>query len=140
MAGVLHLISKRDKQTTDFQGMDSKIKKAFLVKYLKEDALKGRGAWPREMKLFNGLALTYPDSAFWTWYNPGFKLNSLAWFVGEGKGDLATAHKAYLFDLQSRLDNLSKTRKVDDEKVTTILPPNTINPTPKTLSSWLKKR
>ncbi len=116
--------------------MDAKVKRTLLQKYLKEDVLKGRGAWPREMKIFNGISTTYPNEAFWAWYNPGFKLNSLAWFIGDGKDTLAAAHQSYLFEL----DNLSKTRKVDvkEEPVVDLIPatPNLKKPT--NLISWLR--
>lgn len=117
--------------------MDSVTKKTFITKYLKEDALKSRGAWPREMKLFNGLAAAYPVDSFWHWYNPGFKLNSLAFFLGDGKAELAAAHQAYLFEQQRVLDKVSKECKVD-VKQEPIIPPRPLSTPSKTLSSWLR--
>lgn len=113
--------------------MDAKVKKIFVQKYLKEEVLKTRGAWPREMKIFNTLSASYPDESFWHWYSPTFKLNSLAWFIGDGKGDLFRAHESFTFD------KLVKTPIVNSSTPTEVIPPNPIIEKPKTLSSWLKK-
>lgn len=114
-------------------------KKGFITKFLKPEALKGRGAWPREMKMMNSLAAVYPDAAFWSWYNPGFQLNSLAWFLGDGKPDLYRAHQAYLFDLKTKLDVIDKSRTLESVGIVNDLPPSSVKPKPSTLSSWLRK-
>lgn len=121
--------------------MDGKSKKIFIQKYLKDDVLKKRGAWPREMKIFNTLSSNYLEDNFWNWYNPGFKLNSLAWFLGDGKPEIERAYGAFKFDLQGKTNKVEPTQIAESVQgdASTIHTQPIMKSKPKTLSAWLKK-
>lgn len=71
------------------------LNKLIVEKFVKKESI----IWPREMKLANALIEKYPDYKFWSSINFEFKLNSLAWFIGEGKDELFNKWNIYRVDL-----------------------------------------
>lgn len=61
-----------------------KEKREFINRIVKKENLN----WAREMKIMNGLWKKYPDPVFWVTLSLGFQLNSLAWFIGDGRDEL----------------------------------------------------
>lgn len=119
--------------------MDSKIKKVLLQKYLKADVLRKRGAWPREMKIFNSLCDIYTNEEFWNWYKPNFQLNSLAWFLGDGKQVIFNANESFLFDKASKSNIITDSNINKSISQGEPIPPPIIKSRPTTISSWLRK-
>ncbi len=83
-----------------------RAKQLAIERFVKPEILaQGGKVWPREMKILNALIKTYPDAEFWDSAELNFKLNSLAWFVGEGSVELQKLWRLYKFyKNQSSLD------------------------------------
>lgn len=104
-----------------------------ISRYLKETP-----KWDarREFPLFYGLWKVYPDVAFWTKHELGYRLNSLAHFLTpEGKARLQTDHRLFHFTLDTPPE-VPHT----DESDTLPPPPAPVFPAmrPRTMAEYLK--
>lgn len=89
---------KLDREILDKKGLQPKVYTAnqFLIwTFLKNPAYCN---WREQTALASKVWVTCPDLAFWRYLADelGFKLNSLAWLMGDGKADLKT-HKFFYY-------------------------------------------
>ena len=105
---------------------------------LKEELVKGKLInWPKELKILNRLAKTYPSPEFWTSLDLGYKLNSLAFLISErGRQTLFEKHNKHCFS--KSLDNPAaevydlEDKKIGEDKI--------IVKKPKSLMEFLKEK
>jgi hypothetical protein len=81
-------------------------KQAFITKFVQKETL----SWPREMKIANQLWAQYPNPEFWIIFELPFKLNSLAWLIGDGKTELQRQWNFF------KLDKARKMAMIDTSK------------------------
>ena len=108
-----------------------KEKRNFIKKMVKPETLN----WGREMKIMNSLWEKYPDPVFWITFTLGFQLNSLAWFIGDGRDEL-TRQWNYL-----QLDRKRKQSMIDEKTYEDkpILTQEKQEFKPRTMKDWIKK-
>lgn len=105
-----------------------KEKRDFIKKWIKPENI----IWPREMKIMNTLWKKYPEPFFWTQFALTFKLNSLAWLIGEGNAELTR---------QWNFFQLDKKRKKDTIQYTDLpLFEYTESPKPRTMKDWMSQK
>jgi hypothetical protein len=91
-----------------------KSKLSIVNRLVKAESLQKPHALARELKLMKQLADSiYDDAGFWFALNLGFQLNSLAWFRGDGKGELEKQWRLYERERKQKLlDSIDKAEKL----------------------------
>lgn len=86
-------------------------------KFLVVKFCKGPIDWPKEIKFAKKLLQLSPDTEAWDGIDLGFKLNSLAYFLGDGKEFVPTSQRnPYLLDLTPATKK-KKGKKTKPEKL-----------------------
>lgn len=87
------------------------LNKLIVEKFVKKETI----IWPREMKMANDLIERYPDYDFWESIQFDFKLNSLAWFIGEGKDDLFLKWNVFKLELPKEKRYIIGNEKIGED-------------------------
>lgn len=87
--------------------------------------------WKLEMICLGKLMKKYPGEDFWRSFNPGYRVHSLRWFVGDGLKDIRKFHSLFNLDFQSKEKTILSNQSFgEDYKVPVSIP---------SLSEFLKK-
>lgn len=76
----------------------SNVGKLMIKNLLKPEVIK-KEIYPRELCIAKKLLSEYPDVEFWKRFNLWFKLNSLAYLIGDGKKELKRRYAEFNFEI-----------------------------------------
>lgn len=69
-----------------------------IERLVKAENLSASKIWAREMVIAKKLFNKYPDVRFWSYFALTYKLNSLAWLIGEGNNEVNRQWNYFLLD------------------------------------------
>ena len=90
-------------------------KKKILLSLLKEDVQTID--WKIEMSVLNRLLKKYPDLDFWRTFSPGYRVNSLRWFMGEGEKSIRKYYGLFNLDFEPKEKKIVGDKKVGEDYI-----------------------
>ena len=93
----------------DPEELTSREKRKIVESLLREDVVKGadRKFANFQLGVFNKLLEKYPSCSFWRFWDPGFKVRNLTWYLGEdGEEILKEQYQLFAFDIPKGKDYL----------------------------------